>query len=65
MGQEVPSDGVNFAEIAIVARIETGVGEGISVKPSDWHKCGRCWRLLPEVEEDGTLCSRCDEVLSA
>ena len=65
MGEDVPSDGVNFAEIAIVARIEKGAGEGISVKPSDWHKCGRCWRLLPEVEEDGTLCNRCDEVLSA
>jgi isoleucyl-tRNA synthetase len=65
MGEDVPSDGVNFAEIAIVARIQTGAGEGISVKPSDWHKCGRCWRLLPEVEEDGTLCNRCDEVLSA
>ncbi|KEQ52252.1 Isoleucine--tRNA ligase [Sphingobium chlorophenolicum] len=65
MGEQVPSDGVNFAEIAIVARIETGKGEGISVKPSDWHKCGRCWRLLPEVEEDGALCDRCDEVLGA
>jgi isoleucyl-tRNA synthetase len=65
MGQLVPSDGVNFAEIAIVARIEMGKGDGITVKPSDWHKCGRCWRLLPEVEEDGTLCQRCDEVLSA
>jgi isoleucyl-tRNA synthetase len=65
MGEQVPSDGVNFAEIAIVARIETGVGDGIIVKPSDWHKCGRCWRLLPEVEEDGTLCNRCDEVLGA
>ncbi|WP_097091370.1 isoleucine--tRNA ligase [Novosphingobium sp. Chol11] len=64
MGMTVPSDGVNFAEIAIVARIETGVGDGIIVKPSEWHKCGRCWRLLPEVEEDGTLCSRCDEVLA-
>ena len=64
MGMQVPSDGVNFAEIAIVARIETGVGEGIVVKPSEWHKCGRCWRLLPEVEEDGTLCNRCDEVLA-
>jgi isoleucyl-tRNA synthetase len=64
MGQTVPSDGVNFAEIAIVARIETGVGDAIVVKPSDWHKCGRCWRLLPEVEEDGTLCNRCDEVLA-
>ena len=64
MGMSVPSDGVNFAEIAIVARIETGVGDGIIVKPSEWHKCGRCWRLLPEVEEDGTLCNRCDEVLA-
>ena len=64
MGQLVPSDGVNFAEIAIVARIEMGKGDGIVVKPSDWHKCGRCWRLLPEVEEDGALCNRCDEVLS-
>ena len=63
MGRLVPSDGVNFAEIAIVARIETGIGDGIVVKPSDWHKCGRCWRLLPEVEEDGALCNRCDQVL--
>ncbi|MET0371233.1 MAG: isoleucine--tRNA ligase [Sphingobium sp.] len=65
MGKLVPSDGVNFAEIAIVARIETGVGDGIIVKPSEWHKCGRCWRLLPEVTEDGTLCDRCEEVLGA
>ncbi|HEX7874201.1 MAG TPA: class I tRNA ligase family protein, partial [Sphingobium sp.] len=65
MGELVPSDGVNFAEIAIVARIETGVGDGIIVKPSDWRKCGRCWRLLPEVKEDGALCHRCDEVLGA
>ncbi|SEJ11284.1 Isoleucyl-tRNA synthetase [Sphingobium sp. AP50] len=65
MGEMLPSDGVNFAEIAIVARIEMGVGDGIIVKPSDWHKCGRCWRLLPEVEEDGTLCNRCDDVLKA
>ncbi|MCP1470926.1 isoleucyl-tRNA synthetase [Sphingobium sp. OAS761] len=65
MGEMLPSDGVNFAEIAIVARVEMGVGDGIVVKPSDWHKCGRCWRLLPEVTEDGTLCDRCDKVLNA
>jgi isoleucyl-tRNA synthetase len=29
------------------------------------HKCGRCWRLLPEVAEDGDLCARCDEVVNA
>ncbi|MFZ2995990.1 isoleucine--tRNA ligase [Sphingobium sp.] len=65
MGKLLPSDGVNFAEIAIVARIEMGVGDGIVVKPSAWHKCGRCWRKLPEVTQDGTLCDRCDAVLKA
>jgi isoleucyl-tRNA synthetase len=63
MGELVATGGVDFAEIAIVARIEMGVGDGIIVQPSDWHKCGRCWRLLPEVTQDGALCDRCDDVL--
>ncbi len=29
------------------------------------HKCGRCWRHLPDVAEDGALCSRCDNVVAA
>ena len=29
------------------------------------HKCGRCWRHLPDVAEDGALCSRCDQVVAA
>ncbi|MGE3690794.1 MAG: isoleucine--tRNA ligase [Novosphingobium sp.] len=29
------------------------------------HKCGRCWRHLPDVPEDGALCSRCDNVVAA
>jgi isoleucyl-tRNA synthetase len=28
------------------------------------HKCGRCWRHLPEVAEDGDLCGRCDDVVT-
>jgi len=28
------------------------------------HKCGRCWRLLPEVTEDGALCHRCEDVVA-
>ncbi|MBP7136831.1 MAG: hypothetical protein KBA57_10755, partial [Sphingomonadaceae bacterium] len=28
------------------------------------HKCGRCWRHLPEVSDDGALCARCDEVVN-
>ncbi|WP_420138761.1 isoleucine--tRNA ligase [Sphingomonas sp.] len=35
------------------------------VHRSDYHKCGRCWRLLPEVDEDGDLCGRCTEVVGA
>ncbi|MEO7655134.1 MAG: isoleucine--tRNA ligase [Sphingomicrobium sp.] len=27
-------------------------------------KCGRCWRHLPEVVEDGGLCARCEEVVN-
>jgi isoleucyl-tRNA synthetase len=27
------------------------------------HKCGRCWRHLPEVTEDGALCGRCADVV--
>ena len=56
----------DLSEYFIVANVafEKGI-ESVAVRPSDWHKCGRCWRLLPEVKEDGTLCHRCDEVLSA
>jgi isoleucyl-tRNA synthetase len=28
------------------------------------HKCGRCWRILPEVKAEGGLCLRCEEALS-
>jgi isoleucyl-tRNA synthetase len=34
------------------------------VAKTDKHKCGRCWRLLPEVNSDGDLCDRCDEVVN-
>ncbi len=53
-----------MAEIAITAAITYG-GEGVTVTPTENHKCGRCWRHLPEVAEDGSLCNRCDTVLDA
>ncbi|WP_088181827.1 isoleucine--tRNA ligase [Sphingobium sp. Z007] len=65
MGELLPVGDVDFAEVAIVARVTMGEGDGIVVTPSAWHKCGRCWRKLPEVSEDGTLCDRCDAVLKA
>ncbi|WP_394440326.1 isoleucine--tRNA ligase [Sphingobium naphthae] len=65
MGELLAAGNVDFAEVAIVARVTMGEGDGIIVRPSDWHKCGRCWRKSPEVTEDGALCDRCEKVLTA
>jgi isoleucyl-tRNA synthetase len=69
-------ESVDFAELSISARVTGSMG--ISY-PGSWfdseissgrvtktahHKCGRCWRHLPEVTEDGDLCSRCNQVVS-
>ncbi len=35
-----------------------------SVTRTTHHKCGRCWRHLPEVTGDGTLCGRCESVVA-
>ncbi|HKX80094.1 MAG TPA: isoleucine--tRNA ligase [Novosphingobium sp.] len=35
----------------------------IAVTRTSHHKCGRCWRHLPEVAEDNALCGRCDSVV--
>ena len=59
---DLPISTEEFAELAIVADITDGAT--ITVTKTDNHKCGRCWRLLPEVEEDGALCDRCAEVVA-
>ena len=51
----------DLAELFIVSSVSFGTPE---VTRTAHHKCGRCWRHLPEVEEDGALCSRCDQVVS-
>ncbi|MGB3165352.1 MAG: isoleucine--tRNA ligase [Alteraurantiacibacter sp.] len=40
------------------------LGDTLSVRKTDDAKCGRCWRLLPEVDEDGDLCNRCADVVA-
>ncbi|WP_033074525.1 isoleucine--tRNA ligase [Sphingopyxis sp. MWB1] len=50
-------------EIFIVSAVRAG--ESLAVIRTDNHKCGRCWRHLPEVSEDGALCNRCTHVLDA
>ncbi|QDX27734.1 isoleucine--tRNA ligase [Sphingomonas suaedae] len=53
-----------LAEVFIVADVHQGDGETVRVTRTDHKKCGRCWRLLPEVEADGALCHRCTKVVS-
>ena len=55
----------DLAELFITATVNRGQGSDVIVTRSTDHKCGRCWRLLPEVTEDGALCDRCDEVVTA
>ncbi len=67
--------GINLSEIAIVAKVEIEDGDpgafelrdgdpiAFEVQKTEYEKCGRCWRHLPEVKEDGDLCARCDEVV--
>jgi isoleucyl-tRNA synthetase len=59
--------GLDFPELFISGAVRSfaKVGEEAEVKvqKTDMHKCGRCWRHLPEVTEDGTLCARCDHVV--
>jgi isoleucyl-tRNA synthetase len=46
--------------------ITSTVHEGeLKVVKTDHHKCGRCWRFMPEVQADGDLDARCQDVLDA
>jgi isoleucyl-tRNA synthetase len=53
----------DLAELFITASVTRGQGDGVEIVPTALHKCGRCWRHLPEVTEDGALCGRCETVV--
>src|SRR5690606_11841514 len=65
----VPADAIpdgfsdsDLAELFISGTVTRG--EALSVRRTGDNKCGRCWRLLPEVPEDGALCGRCDDAVA-
>jgi isoleucyl-tRNA synthetase len=49
-----------LAELFITATVRRAQGSAVTATRTDDHKCGRCWRLLPDVPEDGALCERCE-----
>ncbi len=57
----LPIDEDEFTELTIVASVTDG--PEVTVTKTSHHKCGRCWRFLPEVKSDGALCDRCHSVL--
>jgi isoleucyl-tRNA synthetase len=59
---ELPVSADGLAELFIVSAVHSG--QELRVTKTDKHKCGRCWRYLPEVKSDGELCDRCEDVLN-
>ncbi|MEM8726722.1 MAG: class I tRNA ligase family protein, partial [Pseudomonadota bacterium] len=53
-----------LAELFITGTVTRGQADEVTVTKSTDAKCGRCWRLLPDVPEDGALCGRCDGVVA-
>jgi isoleucyl-tRNA synthetase len=60
----VPSDAdpLLLAELFITSTVHKG--DGITVTKTANHKCGRCWRHMPDVAEDGGLDARCEAVVN-
>jgi len=60
--------GLDLGELFISANVtiepKRGVEAEVHVTRSSNHKCGRCWRLLPEVTADGGLCNRCEDAVA-
>ncbi|MEO1220991.1 MAG: class I tRNA ligase family protein, partial [Pseudomonadota bacterium] len=52
-----------LAELFITGTVTRGQTDEVTVTKSSHNKCGRCWRLLPDVAEDGALCGRCAGVV--
>lgn len=61
---------LDLSEIFISADVSLTIGNSggdihmIAVTKTTHNKCGRCWRHLPEVTEDGALCNRCEDVVN-
>ena len=67
----VPADRVpegfsdaDLAEAFITASVTRTDSADVTASRSSDDKCGRCWRLLPSVAEDGALCDRCEAVVA-
>ena len=59
---------VSQATVQVVGASEDAKALLIEAKVADGAKCGRCWRVVPDVGSDGrwsAVCARCAEALEA
>ena len=52
-----PSTGEDIGEAPQCNKVEVNLAVG--------DKCGRCWKILPEVITNDGICKRCEEVVTA
>ena len=57
-----PGEPDALAEAFIVASVTEG--GPLAVSRTEYLKCGRCWRHLPEVPAADALCARCSDVVA-
>ena len=57
-------DGRDLPDMFITSSVQVEEGDTVTVKieKASGSKCQRCWKILPEVDENGDLCNRCHAV---
>lgn len=57
----------NLPEIFIVSSVKVAEGDSetpiVNAEKAEGHRCARCWRILPDLPEDG-ICPRCKKAMS-
>ena len=55
-----------FSDVCITSQVSIEEGDpDVIVQKASGHKCARCWKVLPEVDEDTLLCNRCSDAVDA
>ncbi len=59
-------EGVDVAEIVITSEVQIEKGDKLEVKfaKAEGEKCSRCWKVLPEVKDNGAICNRCSDAVA-
>ena len=58
-------ESVKMADVCITSAVQIFAGPpSVKIEKAPGKKCIRCWKVLPEVSENGDLCNRCTAVVN-